>query len=84
MRDRGQTEEALRLITRAIDFSGPSSTLISTRAVILIRAGKLDQAVDELTKAKLTAPDSSSLALHLAWRSGPKAGTGCSQRVPRG
>src|SRR5208337_3018564 len=67
MRDQVQTEEALQLINRAIDLQGPSLTLVDTLAVVLIRAGKLDQAVDQLTNAKLRAPDNSSLALHLAW-----------------
>ena len=38
--DPPQTEEALKLIDRAIDLNGSDPSLLDTRAVILIRAGR--------------------------------------------
>jgi len=55
------------LINRAVDIYGPSPTLVDTLAVVMIRAGKLDQAVEQLTNALQKAPEKSSLSLHLSW-----------------
>ena len=40
---------------------------MDTRAVVLIRAGKLDQAVEQLREASDTDPTNASVPLHLAW-----------------
>ena len=67
MKDPTKAEEALGLISKAVAVSGRHPTLIDTLAVVLIRANRLDQAVDQLTDAQKRAPNKSSLALHLAW-----------------
>jgi cellulose synthase operon protein C len=67
MRDREKLDEALALINKAIDLYGPTSTLIDTLAVVLIRTGKIDQAVERLTDALQAAPERASLVLHLSW-----------------
>ena len=67
LRDQSKAEEALGLISKAINSNGPSSTFVDTLAVLLIRTGKVDQAVEKLTEAQQKSPDKPSLALHLAW-----------------
>jgi cellulose synthase operon protein C len=67
LRDQGKAPEALELINHAIDVRGAIPTLVDTRAVVLIRAGQLDQAVDELSSARASNARNPSFALHLAW-----------------
>jgi tetratricopeptide (TPR) repeat protein len=67
MRDQPRPDEALQLIERAVEASGPTPTLIDTRAVALIRAGRFDQAIEQLSTALPRAPRKASLPLHLAW-----------------
>jgi len=67
LRDESKAKEALTLINRAVDVQGPLSSLIDTRAVVLIRAGQLDQALKELGDARARDPRNPSLSLHLAW-----------------
>jgi tetratricopeptide (TPR) repeat protein len=67
LRDQPKAEEAMGLIAKAVDMYGPSSKLVDTLAVVLIRTGKFDQAVEQLIDAQQRAPEKSSLALHLAW-----------------
>jgi Flp pilus assembly protein TadD len=67
LRDRGTGQEALDLANRAIEKDGPTSSLIDTRAVSLIRAGSPAQAAQELREARASDPKNLSLALHLAW-----------------
>jgi tetratricopeptide (TPR) repeat protein len=67
LRDQGKTSVALELIDRAIDARGPVPALIDTRAVVLIRAGQLDKAVEHLNQAKASNAGNPSFALHLAW-----------------
>ncbi len=67
LRDQSKVDEALGLITRALEIEGPNPTLLDTLAVVLIRGGKFEQAVEELTRAQQRAPGKPSLALHLAW-----------------
>jgi predicted Zn-dependent protease len=67
MREQAQPEEALRLVTRAIDLRGHTTLLVDTLAVVLIRDGKLDRAIAELTDARRRDPSNPGLAFHLAW-----------------
>ncbi|MHB1556389.1 MAG: tetratricopeptide repeat protein [Isosphaeraceae bacterium] len=67
LRDQSKAEEALGLITRAVEIDGPNPTLLDTLAVVLIRRGKFDRAVEQLTRAQQRVPGKPSLALHLAW-----------------
>jgi len=67
LRDPSKAQEALGLIDHAIVLQGPKVALIDTRAVALIRAGNLDQAVTDLRNAQRVDPRNPSVALHLAW-----------------
>lgn len=67
LRDQSKSEEAIALINRAIDLQGPSASLIDTKGVILIRGGRIKDAIDELKKASIAAPRNPNLQLHLAW-----------------
>ena len=40
---------------------------LDTRGVILIRSGRLDQAIEQLSETAAANPRKMSLALHLAW-----------------
>ena len=69
--DQPSTEEALKLIDHAIEVAGSDPSLFDTRAVILIRAGRFDEALQEIKSAqempteRPTLPQ--TLAVHLAW-----------------
>jgi predicted Zn-dependent protease len=67
LRSQDRTSEALELINRAIEMRGPTSSLVDTRAVVLIRAGQPNRAIEGLTIARATDPKNPSLAVHLAW-----------------
>jgi tetratricopeptide (TPR) repeat protein len=67
LRDQGKAQEALERIDHAIEVAGPSPDLLSTRSVVLIRAGQLDRALIDLEGARAVAPRNPSLAVHLAW-----------------
>jgi cellulose synthase operon protein C len=67
LRNESKIQEALVMIDRAIEEQGPAPSLIDTRAVVLIRAGQLDKAVDELRHAMAGNGQNPSFALHLAW-----------------
>jgi predicted Zn-dependent protease len=67
LRDESRTSEALVLIDRAIEAQGPIPSLIDTRAVVLIQAGQLDKAVEDLSTARTSNASKPSFALHLAW-----------------
>jgi Tfp pilus assembly protein PilF len=69
LRDEKNSSEAVDLIDRAIRLQGPSASLRDTRAVILIRGGKFEDAIDELNKAGSTDPRNYNVALHQAWAS---------------
>jgi tetratricopeptide (TPR) repeat protein len=75
LRDQNKTQEALKLIDHAIENQGNLPTLLDTRAVVLIRAGKLDEAESVLRAAVVAFPQSKSLALHLAWARQAKGDT---------
>ncbi len=67
MREQPKIDEALQLIERALAAEGTDPRLMDTRAVALIRAGRLDQAIEQLSAALSQDPGRPSLALHLAW-----------------
>ncbi len=67
LREPAQTQEALELINRTIEVQGATPSLVDTRAVVLIRSGKFDRAVQELQNAQASGSQKPSLALHLAW-----------------
>ena len=67
LRDENKSHEALVLIGRAIEAQGPTPSLLDTRAVVLIRAGQLDKAVEDLSTARASDASKPSFALHLAW-----------------
>jgi Flp pilus assembly protein TadD len=67
MRDEGKTGEALELIKRAIENQGANPSLVDTRAVVLIRAGRFEPALQDLEYARAIDPKNPSVALHLAW-----------------
>jgi len=67
LRDQGKAHEALELINHAIEVGGTVPSLVDTRAVVLIRAGQLERAVQDLTEAQGRDPARPSLARHLAW-----------------
>jgi tetratricopeptide (TPR) repeat protein len=67
LKDASKTQEALRLIDRAIEVQGPTSSLLDTRAVVLIRAQQPARAVQDLREVQRLDPRKPSSALHLAW-----------------
>ena len=50
------TTEAFQWIQKAIDRAGPKASLLGTRAVIFMKLGKADQAVNDLQQAVEEAP----------------------------
>jgi tetratricopeptide (TPR) repeat protein len=69
LRDQSKTEEALGLIDRAIGLSGRSPSLLDTRAVVLIRSGRLAEAANDLRDARSLDARNANVPLHLAWAS---------------
>ncbi len=67
LRNSSKTQEALGLIEHAIDVQGPIPSLVDTRAVVWIRAGHPERAVQDLMEAQVNDPARPSLARHLAW-----------------
>ena len=62
-----ELDEALRYIDHAIELRGRTTNLADTRTVILMRSGRLDEALMEGKTAQQRAPKDKSLAVHLAW-----------------
>jgi len=65
LRDKN-CEEALKLVDRAIDIAGPNSTLLDTRAVVLMQLGQGDKAREVLEEAVSSDPDRPIYYFHLA------------------
>ena len=69
--DQSSSEEALRMIDHAIEVAGKNPTLLDTRAFLLIRAGRFDEAIQMINLAEELPVDRESLrwslAVHLAW-----------------
>ena len=64
---RGQdgSQDPLKLIDRAIDIQGKIPSLLDTRAVVLIRANKLDEAIETLNDAQNLDKRNISVPLHM-------------------
>ena len=67
MRDAAKAGDALSLINKAIDIQGPRSTLLDTRAVVLLRSGLADRALQDLEEARRLNPSNPNHILHQAW-----------------
>ena len=67
LRDSAKVDEAERLIGEAIGLLGRSSSLLDTKAVVLIRSGRIPEAVEALKTAGEIDPNNASVPLHLAW-----------------
>lgn len=52
----GQTEEATRLIDAALAFTGPHAEFLDTRAVILTRANRAEEAIIDIQRSIADAP----------------------------
>ncbi len=65
--DRSEaSKEALQLIDKAIQLAGPEGALLDTRGMILVRMGKLNEAMTDLKLAVEKAPDANHW-LHLSY-----------------
>ncbi len=62
----GKEQEALEHINRAIDLAGSDATLLDTRAVVYLKQGKIDLALQDLHAAVELNPEKSILYFHLA------------------
>jgi tetratricopeptide (TPR) repeat protein len=67
LRDPPNTEEAIALINRAIELQGRTASLIDTLAVVLIRANRAKEAIEQLREAGDTDPKNPSVPVHMAW-----------------
>ncbi len=65
LRDKN-SEEALKLVDRAIDIAGPNPTLLDTRAVVLMQLSQGDKAREVLQEAVSSDPDKPIYYFHLA------------------
>jgi tetratricopeptide (TPR) repeat protein len=81
MRDPGKAPEALEMINHAIELTGAVPSYIDTRAVVLIRAGRLDQAILDLDRARGAEPRNPNFALHQAWAYREKGDTEGARRA---
>jgi tetratricopeptide (TPR) repeat protein len=61
----GKGAEALALAQRAIDLAGPDPEMLDTRAVIYLKAGQTDRAVQDLQQALAQTP-AAAMYFHLA------------------
>jgi tetratricopeptide (TPR) repeat protein len=60
------SKEALQYIDKAIELAGPEGALLDTRGMILVRMGKLNEAITDLELAVEKAPDANHW-LHLGY-----------------
>jgi tetratricopeptide (TPR) repeat protein len=67
LRDSSQTGDAEKLIDDAIGLQGPTASLLDTRAVVQLRAGRIAEAIQTLKDAAARDPRNPSVPLHLAW-----------------
>jgi tetratricopeptide (TPR) repeat protein len=67
LRDPPNTDEAIKMINRAIDLQGPTASLLDTHAVILIRADRDKEAIVQLNEARQVDPKNPNVPLHIAW-----------------
>jgi Flp pilus assembly protein TadD len=81
MREPAKAAEALDLINHAIELTGGEPSYIDTRAVVLIQAGRLDQALLDLDRARGADPRNPNFALHQAWAYREKGDTEGARRA---
>ena len=67
MRNQGDMPQALALINRAIELNDSDPSLVDTRAVILIRSGQNDRALEQLRSVQQQSPQDPGVAFHMAW-----------------
>ena len=67
MRDQKETAQALSLIDKAIELNSSDPSLADTRAVILIRSGQHDRALEQLGAVHKQDPQDPGVAFHMAW-----------------
>jgi tetratricopeptide (TPR) repeat protein len=67
LQEQSKAQEALGLIDRAIEIQGPTSSLLDTRAVVLIRAGQPEKSIQNLREAQELDTGNPSSVVHLAW-----------------
>jgi tetratricopeptide (TPR) repeat protein len=61
----GKVAEALDFANRAIDFAGPTAEMLDTRAVVYLKAGKAELALEDLQSALAQSP-TPTMYFHLA------------------
>ena len=66
-RDSSRADEALRLIDRAIAIGNFNPLFLDTRAVVLFRAGRVDDALKAIENYRKAAPKYASFYVHMAW-----------------
>jgi len=67
MRNQGEVPRALSLINKAIEIDGSDLSLVDTRAVVCIRSGQLDRALEQLQSVQQRDPRNVAAAFHMAW-----------------
>jgi Tfp pilus assembly protein PilF len=67
MRNQGEVRQALSLINKAIELDGSDLFLLDTRAVVFIRSGQLDRALEQLQSVQRQDPRNVGVAFHIAW-----------------
>jgi tetratricopeptide (TPR) repeat protein len=65
-RHPGDSQEALQLVSRAIDIAGEDWTRLDTRAMVSLQLGQVDRALEDLGRALSLTPSSKDLYFHLA------------------
>lgn len=64
--ETGKEQEALELINQAIEIAGADATLLDTRAVVYLRMGKTDLALQDLRAGVAINSEKAVLYFHLA------------------
>jgi cellulose synthase operon protein C len=67
MRNQGEVPQALSLINKAIELNGSDLSLVDTRAVVFIRSGQLDRALEQLQSVQQRDSRNVGAAFHMAW-----------------
>ena len=67
MRNQKEAPQALSLIDKAIELKRSDSSLADTRAVVFIRSGQPDRALEQLRSVQQHDPRNVSAAFHMAW-----------------
>lgn len=67
MRNQEDVPQALALINKAIELDGLDLSLADTRAVVFIRSGHIDRALEQLRSVQKQDPRNVGVAFHMAW-----------------